>query len=380
MYKVLFIFICTIHVAYAQTPDSLIRELRTINSTSSGMLLSNRALNIFLSESAGYYMSATDNLSLYKNSVIANSAEGTLAIYHNLRQASGIDQPVRSFLSIGAQANVADAFVAHSENRPYNNQFGFLIKQTWVGRSHVIATTDQIQSMNGVRAAIFHSLETDIHNRAVDFTFDVDLPKEFEFNYAHMQSAHVRKTAKYKVIAFNWTSISLYTPLITENFQTIPFVGADSVTQHAYPLNFNISHTRLWDGSSFGKLFVTLSADVLLNNSRDGYQLVKVDNLHIGDYKSFITPSVKGQIVYLPTNSHFGISFLLEQAIGDYHAMNGILGVPIVLINKKTEPAINFEFQVRFYDMTHNISPHSGLPGRTAIGVTVGIPFSKIAY
>ncbi|HEY8971835.1 MAG TPA: hypothetical protein VIM64_22190, partial [Puia sp.] len=95
----------------AQTPDSLIHELSIIHdSTPSANLISHRAMNVFLSEAAGYYMSDPDNLSLYKNSVIANAAEGTLAIYHNMRQPSGIDESVRSFLSIGARANVADAF------------------------------------------------------------------------------------------------------------------------------------------------------------------------------------------------------------------------------------------------------------------------------
>src|SRR5882762_7500420 len=103
------------HLSRAQTPDSLILELKTINrtianapcSTGRGDLVSNRAMNIFLSEKAGYYLSGSDDLTLYKNSVVANAAEGTLAVYHNLHQPHGVDERVRSFLSIGARANVA---------------------------------------------------------------------------------------------------------------------------------------------------------------------------------------------------------------------------------------------------------------------------------
>ena len=381
MYRLFLSFtLLSVLSTHAQGPDSLIQKLRTINTAATGKLLSHRAMNVFLSEAAAYYMSDPDNLTLYKNSVIANAAEGTLAIYHNMRQPHGIDEPLRSFLSIGVKANVADAFTAHSEGRPYNNQFGFLVKQTWVGRPRVTATAAQIQAMDTVRAAILRSMTTAIHNRADDFVYDVDLPKELEFDYAHKQAEHLAKSFNYGVFAFQWTSVSLYIPLITENFQTLPTASADPMSRHAWPLHLNISHTRLWEGSKFGRLFATLAGDVTLNNARDGYGLDKTGNLYIGDYKNFITPSIKGQLIYLPTDSHIGISFLLEQAIGDYHAMNGILGIPIVLINKRAEAAMNFEFQVRFYDMGHSIDPGKGLNGRTAIGMTAGVPFSKIAF
>lgn len=380
MHRIFFIITFAAQAARAQTPDSILLRLQTINAAATGKLLSHRALNIFLSEAAGYYMSDPDNLTLYKNSVTANAAQGTLAIYHNMRQARGIDEPLRSFLSIGAQANIADAFTAHSENRPYNNQFGFLVKQTWAGRPGIKATAAQLQAMDTMRTAILHSLEKDIRGRSDDFVYDVDLPKELEFDYAHKQAEHLAKSFNYGVFAFSWTSVSLYIPLITENFQTAPDVSIAPESRHAWPLHLSISHTRLWEGSKFGRFFATLAGDVTLNNARDGYGLSKSGNLYIGNYRTFVTPSVKGQLIYFPKDSHIGISFHLEQAMGDYHAMNGILGVPIVLINKKAEAAMNFEFQVRFYDMGHSIDGGKGLNGRTAIGVTAGVPFSKIAF
>ena len=113
MYKTAIVVLGLVQVVRAQSPDSLVHQLHIINDSIPGAhLISHRAMNVFLSEAAGYYMSDPDNLTLYKNSVIANAAEGTLAIYHNLRQPTGIDQPVRSFLSIGAQANIADAYAA----------------------------------------------------------------------------------------------------------------------------------------------------------------------------------------------------------------------------------------------------------------------------
>jgi len=371
----------SIGVIQAQTPDSLIHELRIIHdSIPSANLISHRAMNVFLSEAAGYYMSDPDNLTLYKNSVIANAAEGTLAIYHNLRQSTGIDQPLRSFLSIGAQANIADAFAAHSEGRPYRNQFGLLLKQTWIGRAAVAATPEQQRLMDTLRTAILHSTETAIRQQANDFTFDPDLPLFFEFDYSHKQASTLAKRFLYKVISFHCTGISLYAPLIPEGFQVAPSSGDPITTRHAYPLYLSITHTRLWEGSKFGRIYATLSGDASLSNSCNGYLLDKLGSLYTGDYRTFVTPSVKGQLVWFPANSHIGVSFLVQQSIGDYHALDGILGIPVVLINKQAEAAVTFEFQVRIYDMGHSIDAGRGLNGRTAIGLTAGIPFGKIAF
>jgi hypothetical protein len=389
-------------LSQAQTPDSLINELKATR----GGLISNRAMNVFLSEAAGYYLSSGDDLTLYKNSVIANAAEGNLAIYHNLRQALGTDVRIGSFLSIGASANIADAFTAASDGRPYNNRFGLLVKQTWIGNGKTSYSESQQKIMQALRAGILHSLELEIRKKAADREasldawnaddvpgqdlaaakqvarqkFNTDLQAEYEFEFARQQSEALARTFNYAVIAVNWTSLSLYVPLVTENFSTSPDLATDPVTRHAYPLHFNITHTRLWEGSKFGRFYATLAGDLTLNNSRDGYGLDKTGDLYTGDYKNFITPALKAQAVYFPRDSHIGISLQLEQNFGSYRALNGRLGIPVVLINKKAEPSVNFEFQVRFFDLSDQVGPHKGLPGKTSVGLTMGIPFSKIAF
>lgn len=386
----------------AQTPDSLIHELKTIR----GGVISNRAMNVFLSEAVGYYLSSIDDLTLYKNSVVADAAEGSLAIYHNLRQAQGTDEPIGSFISIGAKANVADAFSAASDGRPYNNRFGFLLKKTWVGNARAGYSAGQQRTMEALRAGILHALEQEIRRKAADYEtslnawdanevpgqdlgaakqiarqkFNADLQAEYEFEFARRQSEALARTFNYHVIAVNWTHLSLYIPLITENFSTSPDLATEPVTRHAYPLHLNCNHTRLWEGSQFGRVFASLAGDLTLNNSRDGYGLDKTDNLYTGDYRNFITPALQAQAVYFPRNSHIGISLRLEQNFGSYSALNGRLGIPLVLINKKAEPAANFEFQVRFFDLSDRLGPRKGLPGKTSIGLTMGIPFSKISF
>ncbi|HLZ87592.1 MAG TPA: hypothetical protein VKQ52_10140, partial [Puia sp.] len=331
-----------VRVTTALTPDSLIAQLKMINAAVAGpspaagkhLLLSNRALNVFLSEAAGYYLSTPNDLTLYKNSVIANSAEGTFALYHNMREPAGIDSSLRRFLSVGTQANVADAFNASSSGRPYNNQFGFLLKQTWIAKPRVTATPGEIRAMDALRAGILHSLEGDIRRKAaageaalnaIDTArdipgqdlasakdiarqkFNADLQLETTFEFAYRQAEALARSFGYRVVAFNWTSISLYLPLVTENFQVAASPGAVLSSRHAYPVHFNLTHTRLWEGGTFGRIFLTLAGDCSLNNSRDGYILTKSGNNYIGDYNSFITPAVKGQLIYIPKDSHIGI-------------------------------------------------------------------------
>ena len=349
----------------AQSPDTL--------------PISNRATNIFLSNKIGYYLSSPDDLTLYKNSALLNAATGTLTVNHSLYQPKGSDQRVGAFTTIGAQANVADAFAATYSNRPFDNRFGFFAKQTWISKGHARCTPAQRQAMDAISAAIVHRLEQDTARQQ----FDPDLRDEYNYPFALQQSEMLIKTQNYKDITLSWTSVSVYIPLITENIPVAPALPDSPTTRHAWPLKINITHTRLWESTRSGRFYATISGDLLFNNAKDGYQLETVTSpkwAYIGAYSSFLTPTLKGQFIYLPPTSHFGVSAHLEQNFGPYHALNGILGVPIVLINKKSEPVCNFEFQVRFFDLSHTVQTGRGLPGRTSIGLTIGVPFSKIAF
>ncbi|HXO75878.1 MAG TPA: hypothetical protein VN824_11595 [Puia sp.] len=375
----------------APSPDTLILQLKAIDSATkaspNGLPISNRATNIFLSNKIGYYLSSPDDLTLYKNSVLFDAATGTLTVNHSLYQPKGSDQRVGAFTTIGVQANVADALAATYSNRPFDNRFGFFAKQTWITKGHARCTPAQKQAMDAIRAGILHRLEQDTAGQQ----FNPGLRDEYNYAFALQQSEMLIKTSNYKEITLSWTSVSIYIPLITENIPVAEHRPAASAlpdsstttTRHAWPLRVNITHTKLWESTRSGRFFLSVAGDLRLNNARDGYQLETVTTpkwIYIGAYSNFLTPTLKGQFFYLPPTSHFGISAHLEQNFGPYHALNGILGVPIVLINKKSEPVCNFEFQIRFFDLSHTVPAGRDLPGRTSIGLTIGVPFSKIAF
>jgi hypothetical protein len=162
-----------------------------------------------------------------------------------------------------------------------------------------------------------------------------------------------------------------------------------------------ISHSKFLESSKVGRFILTLSCNAYLNNSvwsnsiektaPSDYQFMggtdsltssesNANELYIGSYKNFITPVVKAQIIYFPPDSHVGMNFSMEQNIGSYNALNGIMGIPIVLIDKEGHPAANFQFQFRFFDITNKILSNKNFFDKTSVGLTVGVPFSKIIY
>lgn len=379
------LFLLLPSLAAAQSPDSLIQQLTAIHAATvkSSFPISERAMNIYLSNKIGYYLSDPNDLTLYKNSVLVDAATGQVAVNHSLYQPKGPDQRIKTFTTIGVKANAKDVFYT---------RLGFLVKQTWITRGHISYTTPaQKPTMDALTGSILHTIIQDIQTKANNLhTTDTtvrqqlyaDLHEEYAYAFALQQSEMLAKRLAYKLITLNWTSLSGYIPLITENTRVAPTTASPFTTRHGYPLQLDLSHTRLWESVPAGRFYLTITGSLRLDNARDGYQLDTTSSkgYYLGDYSNFLTPMARAQLAWFPPTSHVGFSLHAEQNFGPYHALNGALGVPIVLINKKAEPACNFEFLVRFFDLANTLPSDRGLPGKTAIGLTVGVPFSKIAF
>jgi hypothetical protein len=418
----------------AQTPAQIISELKSVNnkvantpcSTGKGMLISNKAMNIFLSNKVSSYLSGNEDLSLYKNYVTLNTAEGSITINHNFHQPVDSDDWVRSFVIIGARANIANAYAARFSNKYFDNRLGFVLQKTWMGKpvTYYDKCGSQKMAMDAQRAAILYGLETALNRKAVDFEHALDSIKQAEIPgqnsngaktrlrqdfYATLRAEYLQKfseaqsdllirTNNYNRVTDNWTSLGIYIPIILQKFEVSTALNTDVAKRYNYPLEFSLSHTRFWESTKVGRIFFTLSGRVFLNNSVQGGALYNADisgpeiadaanilslnegDRFIGNYKNYVTPVAAGKLVYIPPDSHVGVSFRVEKNFGAYHALNSILGIPMVLIDKNGVPAINFEAQILFADMNNSIKG-SQLPfNRNAIGLTVGIPFSKIVY
>jgi hypothetical protein len=323
---------------------------------------------------------------------------------------------------VGAQVNVANTYAARFSNKYFDNQLGVRIKQTWMGKPITFhnKSGNQKQLMDANRALILHNLEAEINKKAADFeqsissikqtdipgqnittanealkrSFYSDLRAEYLQKFAEAQSDLLIKSGNYNSVSDSWTSVSAYLPVIRQQYKVS--TGAQTNKYYSYPFEVSLTHTRFWESFKTGRIFFTLNAKAKLNNTiqngllypanmigeLDGGNntVINNGNVWVGDFKNFITPVAACKLVYIPPNSHVGASFRIEQNTGRYHALNAMVGIPIVLIDKNGVPAITFECQLLYADWNNSIKANR-LPGnKTAVGVTVGIPFSKIVY
>lgn len=419
----------------AQTPDQIITQLREVNNkvtsapcnSGEGMLISNKAMNIFLSNKISSYLSDGTDLSLYKNYVNLNASEGRLSISHNFHQPVDSDDYVRGFIVISARVNVANTYAARFSNKYFNNQLGFTLQKTWMGKpvTRYNSCGTQKQAMDAKRAILLHSLETELKRKAADYELALDAVNQTEIPgqdigtakntlrrdfYAALRAEYFRKfseaqsdllveTDNYSLITDNWTTFGVYLSVIPQKFQVSTEPNTTITQRHNYPAEVFLSHTRFFESPKVGRVFFTLSGKGFINNAVQSGALYQADvsgpttinnetdviavnkgNRFIGSYRNFFTPVVAGKLVYIPGNSHVGVSFRMEKNFGSYHALNSIIGVPIVLIDRRGVPAINFECQLLLSDMGNSTITNQ-LPGnKTSVGLTVGIPFSKIVY
>jgi hypothetical protein len=428
-------------------PADIISELKSINrdvintacANGEGRLISNRALNLFIGYKVGTYLSNEHDFSFYKNNIIINAFDGTVAVNHNVFEAKGKDEPVKSVLFFGVKANVGDVFVKSVLNKKISNEFGINFKQTWIGRSKtffnrcVPASTNSSadvvnpkQYMDAERATLLRILEDEIIKRNADFEaalnaidtvnegqgiatvknatrkkFYNDLKDEYSRKFADLQAATLEGTKSYNLVTTSWTSFDAYIPLATEKFTVAETISSLLQQKHPYTFSATLTHTRFWESRRIGRIMFTVAAGLQWNNSKRSYALNKVgfadykslggtdtlhfvqlkeDEVYVGTYKNFITPTLSARLIYFPPDYHFGLSFLIEQNFGSYNLLNGTLGIPIVLIDKKGLPSVALEFQFRFYDMSDKIKTNTNYRQRNSLGLTVGIPMSKIIY
>jgi hypothetical protein len=400
-------FFLSVSLLQAQEKNDVMDALRSINrnilstpcSSGYGMIISNRAMNLFLSNKIGTYLSEPADLSLYKNSVIVNTADGWVAVSHNLYTANEKDERVRSLMTVGAKANTA-------------RQFGFTIKQTWIGSGRSYfggcrpgdSSFSDKQFMDAQRASILQQLDIEITRRQAELETSLnnipgsDIPgqqvavmkmkmraesalrlkAEFLQRFHEQQSAVLIEKNAYRLITANWTSIIVYVPLLSRNYRVLSSPASIAESRNSFDWELSVSHTRFFEGTRLGRLFLTAGAIVYQNNSAAANMLTKtaLTGEYVGIFQRFITPAAKLQLTYIPPDWHFGLSAMVQQNTGTYRALDARLGLPVVLIDKQGDPAVNLEFQLRFADLNHRLL----LTQRTSVAVTAGIPLSKIAF
>jgi hypothetical protein len=418
----------------AQSADSLINNLRSIqnklesNPAYRQDLISNRAMNLFIADQIGSYLSEDKNLSFFKNYVTMDAARGILSLNHNFFESKGLDEPVRTFMVVGAKANVLNAFYSINSNKTYVNNFGVSVQKNWISKPTIILNNElDKKKMDLLRAIMLKKLEREINKKDEEFhelisstkpsaISDSDLLKskewlskefysalsdEYNYQFAYLQYQALKESSDYRNVSLHWTNIYVYLPVILERFLVADSLSSYTHTKSCYPFELSVSHTRFIEGPKFGKLFYSLNLNVVLNNAVSNKSLHELDfgdyrfaggvdtsrlsqaginTIYIGHYKLYLTPSLKFDVAYFPGQSHIGISASIQQNFGTWHPLNLSLGAPIVLIDKKGSPAANFQFIVQYLDVFHSENANSSFHSNIYINLTLGIPFSKIIY
>ena len=424
---------CTLS-SFAQSADSLITSLWDIHNSvktqacSNPQIISNRAMNIFLSDRIGYYTSSYKDLSLYKNNITFNSGDGIFAINHNFFQAKGVDAPVSGFLLVGVKTNVSNAFATTFSNKNYTNELGVTVKKSWISKP-VTSINNCVEKniMDVNREQQLLVLNQEIKKKETDFNsslvavkkesmpdsvfekikdeltkdFNAGLQQEYQWKFAEQQYRELALTQRFKTIALHWTNVSVYLPVLLQSFVSAESFAAAVTKKRNYPFELSVNHSRFWETKKYGRFLLTLDASTFLNNTAkvktretltyqeyknnggaDSLLLAqqKINSIFIGNFKNFITTVIQFKVVYFPHESHIGFSSSIEQNFGDYKAVNFSLGIPVVLIDKTTAPAANFEFRINCFDISHKVYPGRKFGDKVSVSMTVGVPFSKIIF
>lgn len=433
------IFPCLI---IAQNGDSIISRLKSINhaltvktcSSEDATAISNRAMNIFLSDKTGYVNEKSD-LSFFTNYVTFNTSESRLTVNHNFQEATGADVPIKKLFSIGLSVTIPNNYsMAFLDNR-HETGLAFLAGFKWLGKVKTRFTdcnviqnqANQKQTMDALRAGMVNDLATEVNNKEADLrislnaidaedvqglnpdsakaiikqNFYEELNESADGNFATLQAEMLTKTMNFKLISTHWTAIQCYIPVVFSKYFVAPTLTEAFQQEKSYPFELTINHTRLWESSRTGRFFATIGGGILLNNSKFSYSLDKInyadykimggtdtqhdeelknDKAYLGDYENFITPSLQCRMVYFPVEYHLGISILVQQNFGSYNFLNTRIGIPVVLINSKKTPAVSFEFYVSLTDLTNQTDPTKEPPNKAMAGLSVGIPLSRLMF
>ena len=150
----------------SQSADSIITNFNDVNVTikniecADGQLISNRAMNLFMADRVGYYLSNHENLTFCKNNVTLNTATGIFSMTHSFFEPTGADLPLKSYNALGLKANIFDAFQATKNKTTFNNELGVTFKQFWLSKPKTILNNcDEKQLSDAVREVIFQNLK-----------------------------------------------------------------------------------------------------------------------------------------------------------------------------------------------------------------------------
>lgn len=424
----LLVFCINPFLLVSQTTETIIEGLIKINqetknsSCEKGQLITNGGMNLFMGDRVGYYLSNQENLTFCKNNINLNSSNGIFAMSHSLFEPTEADLPVKSFNVIGLKANILNAFQASTNKVVFNNELSFTFKHFWLSKPKVyLNNCIEKEIFDASREILLQTLKKELREKGDDFennlinsqntseavkkelklSFYRNLKEEYSRKFANAQYRDLFETMRFKSLKMNWTNVNFYIPIIRQRFTVTESFSDNFNIKKYYPAEFSISHTRFLETKNATKIYFNLRVGILANNSINAKMLNwtsieayeklggmnsmylidrQLDRAFIGNFKNFFTPNLSAQLTYFPPDNHFGIAASIEQNFGKFNALNGRIGIPIVLIDKQSAPQTNLEIQINYFDLTNTLNSGRSMKDNVSIGLTWGQPIGRNVY
>lgn len=383
--------------------------------------ISYRAMNLFMADRVGYYLAESENLTYTKNNLTLNTADGIMSMTHSFFEPSGSDLPLTNFTALGLKTNIFNAYQASNNKTTYKNELGLTIKKYWISKPKIFSEKCiEKEIADASRAVILENIRKEILDKSFEFennlmqnvpdsnisntlksVFYSNLKEDIWRKFATLQFRDLFENMRFKRIAMQWTTANVYLPVINQKVTVAPNLEGNFLIKKTYPAEISISHTRFTEWRNASKFYFSIRGAVQINNSinskiiqentvselkdlglkNTSYLVDKqLDRVYFGEFRNFITPNLKTQIVYFPPQNHFGISASLVQNFGKFKAFNGVLGIPVVLIDKQGESQTNFEIQIHYFDMTNSLNSARKFSENISIGVSFGQPIGRRVY
>ena len=368
--------------------DSLVSQ-----PCSSGQLINKRSMNLFMADRIGYYLGSDEQLSYCKNNLGLNTATGILSLTHSLFEPSGQDEALRKFKAIGLRVNAFDSFDALKNGQKFSNELGFTVKNYWLKEPKIsLKNCEQKTASNLSSAILLAKTIGKIDQKSKDFELDLalngqeneaikkdlrqrfykNLQEEYSRKIAEGQMRDLFQTMRFSKISMHWTNLAAYVPVMYKRLSRIETSSGLSQKLTAYPLEVALNHTRFIETGNASKYFWISRLGITVNNS--------IDAKILGEPKEFLNPKIYSQFTYFPPENHFGLSVGIEQNFGRFKDTNGRIGIPVVLIDKQSFAASNFEIQINFPDLGNSAGIRNSLKDRIYLAVVFGQPIGRNVY
>lgn len=416
-----------------------IDKLNDTTAARKSMLVSYRTLDIFFAKKIAFYLSGSNDLSLFNNYAVLDFGEDKAKIGWNINASKPESSRISDIWTIGLQAAVAKNFATFFSDKKLNNDIGIDLKYSHIFRGSIwfdknvqmqklVAgkpkTNPQKLLMNEKRILIATSLKMELDKKWDDYEKYIKaLEKEYPGgNFIAAEQKEKAEAIRKKILesyfedelgqledpeneAYNkssvqWISIKSFVPVTKNTYSGTSNLNQTPVDLIARKWSFGFNYSSLKEYKR-NKLFLNAGIEVFKSNSVDArkmeelslekYKLISTvadtstiatlasDQIYFGSYETFWTPSLKGQLVYYPSWSQkLGIDLSLIKKFGKDQALDFVLGFPITLTGQDGDSPVNIILQLKISDINNKNEPEKKIREKTQIGFTVGLPFNSI--